>query len=65
VVRLEGKGKSSFNTAQNPSRLTRAVPLNKTQPFVLCSGRQQVKRKQAFEAPACNAGGQAGNPLTV
>lgn len=65
MVRLEGKAKSSFNTAQNQSRLTRAVPVNKTQHIVSCTGMQQVKRKQAFDAPACNAGGQAGNPLTV
>jgi hypothetical protein len=65
VVRLEGKAKHRFNTAQNPSRLTRAVPVNKTQPIVAFTSMQQVKRKQAFDAPACNAGGQAGNPLTV
>jgi hypothetical protein len=65
VVRLEGKGQSSFNTAQNQSRLTRAVPVNKTQHIVSSTSMQQVKRKQAFDAPACNAGGQAGNPSTV
>ena len=65
MVRLEGQAKSSFNTALNTSRLTRAVPVNKTQHIVLRTGRQQVKKKQAFETPACNAGGQAGNPLTV
>lgn len=65
MVRLEGKAKSSLNTAQNQSRLTRAVPVNKTQHIVSFTGMQQVKRKQAFDAPACNAGGQAGNPLTV
>jgi hypothetical protein len=62
---LEGKAKSSFNTAQSQSRLTRAVPVNMTQQEVLNTSMQQVKRKQAFDAPACNAGGQAGNPLTV
>ena len=60
MVRLEGQGKSSFNSAQNPSRLTRAVPANKTQHIVSFKGMQQVNRKQAFDAPACNAGGQPG-----
>lgn len=65
MVRLEGKAKSSFNSAQNQSRLTRAVPVNRTQQLVMRTGMQQVNRKQAFDAPACNAGGQAGNPSTI
>jgi hypothetical protein len=43
---LEGEVKSSFNAARNRSQLTRAVPLNRTQPNGLVQ-RQATGEEEA------------------